>query len=465
MADRPPVVTRQDSPLEFESQRIVELLNVLEMMAAGDTSKRLQISDKRDELDAIAHGINVLVSELAWTTARVIRAQEERAVSAERANAAKNLFLRNVSHEVRTPIAAMLGFADLLASPDLEPAERSELLDRLQANGQAVLSLFEDLLDLGRLDAHKVVLSPKSVSVIELVREVMASLEIDSRARGLLMHIDATHDALGVVRTDRYRLRQILVNVLSNAIKFTEAGSIVVSLRTAHDADGELWTIDITDTGIGLAPEQHPYLFEPFSQANATVAKVYGGNGLGLALSRRLAQHLGGDLVLVRSAPGQGATFRLTMRPLQTLPSPDHPQAAKEANQAAAAINGLRVLLAEDHRDLHISLRKLLERAGATVESAYDGDEAVAKAVSNTFDVILMDLRMPKMDGFQATRTLRSQGCGVPIVALTADPATVLRTEALDAGCDGCLSKPFKLDDLIASVRGWSSRHQSTQRT
>jgi signal transduction histidine kinase len=458
MAERPPVVTRQDSPLEFESQRIIELLNVLEMMAAGDTSKRLQISDKRDELDAIAHGINVLVSELAWTTARVIRAQEERAVSAERANASKNLFLRNVSHEVRTPIAAMLGFADLLASPDLDLADRSELLGRLQANGQAVLSLFEDLLDLERLDAHKVVLSPKSVSVIELVREVMASLEIDSRARGLLMHIDATHEALGVVRTDRYRLRQILVNLLSNAIKFTEAGRIVAALRTTHDADGERWTIDVTDTGIGLAPEQHPYLFEPFSQANATVAKVYGGNGLGLALSRRLAQHLGGDLVLVRSAPGEGATFRLTIRPLQTGPS-DHPQAAKEANQAAPAITGLRVLLAEDHRDLHISLRKLLERAGANVESAYDGGEAVAKAVSTTFDVILMDLRMPKMDGFQATRTLRSQGCSVPIVALTADPATVLRTEALDAGCDGCLSKPFKLDDLIASVRGWSSRH------
>ena len=458
MAEPPPVVASRSSRLEIESHRIADFLNVLELMAAGDTSQRLEISDRHDELDAMAHAINVLVGELAWTTARVIEAQEERAVTAERANASKNIFLRNVSHEVRTPIAAMLGFADLLAAPDLEPGDRSELLGRLQANGQAVLSLFEDLLDLARLDAHKVVLAPESVSVIELVREVMASLEIDTRARGLLMQIDATHEALGSIQTDRYRLRQILVNLLSNAIKFTEAGRVVVSLRTAHAPGGEQWTIDITDTGIGLPPEQHAFLFEPFSQASAAVAKVYGGNGLGLALSQRLAQQLGGDLILLRSTPGEGATFRLTLRPLGNLARPEPAPASKKPDEAAATIKGLRILLAEDHPDLHVSLRKLLERAGATVESAYDGAEAVARAAANTFDVVLMDLRMPQMDGLQAARALRSQGYSVPIVALTADPATVRRSEALDAGCDGCLSKPFKLDDLIASIRGSSHR-------
>jgi CheY-like chemotaxis protein/anti-sigma regulatory factor (Ser/Thr protein kinase) len=284
----------------------------------------------------------------------------------------------------------------------------------------------------------------------------MASLEIDTRARGLLMQIDATHEALGSIQTDRYRLRQILVNLLSNAIKFTEAGRVLVSLRTV--AGGEQWTIDITDTGIGLPPEQRAFLFEPFSQANVAVAKVYGGNGLGLALSQRLAQQLGGDLILLRSAPGEGATFRLTLRPLGNLAGLERAPASKTPGEAAATIKGLRILLAEDHPDLHISLRKLLERAGATVESAYDGAEAVARAAANTFDVVLMDLRMPQMDGFQATRALRSQGYSVPIVALTADPATVHRSEALDAGCDGCLSKPFKLDDLIASIRGSSRR-------
>jgi signal transduction histidine kinase len=232
------------------------------MMAAGDTSKRMEISGRHDELDAIAHGINVLVGELDWTTARVIEAQEERAVSAERANASKNIFLRNMSHEIRTPIAAMLGFADLLASPDLEAADRSDLLCRLQANGMAVLSLLDNLLDLARLDAHKVVLSPESVCVIELVGDVLSSLEIASHARGLLTQVDATEDALGSLQTDRYRLRQIFVSVLSNAIKFTQAGRIVVSLRTTREHNGEQWTIDMTDTGIGLDPEQQAHLFE-----------------------------------------------------------------------------------------------------------------------------------------------------------------------------------------------------------
>jgi signal transduction histidine kinase/ActR/RegA family two-component response regulator len=456
MADQPDVIN-ESSRLAFGRHRVAQFLDVLEMMAAGDTSKRLAISDRHDELDAIAHGINVLVGELGWTTARVIEAQEERAVSAERANASKNTFLRNMSHEIRTPISAMLGFADLLASSDLGPQERSDLLSRLQSNGQAVMSLLEDLLDLARLDAHKVVLSPESVCVIDLVREVLDSLEFDSRPRGLLMQIDAARDALGSLHTDRYRLRQILVNVVSNAIKFTDAGRIVVSLRTMRDEGGEQWTIDMTDTGIGLAPEQHPHLFEPFSQANASIAKVYGGNGLGLTLSRRLARQLGGELTLLRSAPGQGATFRLTLRPLDGS-SPSRESAVEIPNQSFVTLRGLRVLLAEDHRDLHLSLRKLLEREGASVESAYDGGETVARAMATTFDVILMDLRMPDMDGFQATRSLRSKGCRVPIVALTADPATVHRVEALDAGCDGCLSKPFKLDDLIASIQAASGR-------
>jgi CheY-like chemotaxis protein len=347
----------------------------------------------------------------------------------------------------------MLGFADLLGSGGLGPQDRPDLLRRLQANGLAVLSLLDDLLDLARLDAHRIVLNPESVTVVDLVREVLASLEIDRRGELLPMQVDATPEALGSIQTDRYRLRQILANLLANAVKFTEAGSITVSMRVERDTDDERWLIDVTDTGIGIAGDQHARVFEPFEQANASITRVYGGTGLGLALSRRLAEQLGGGLVLLRSAPGEGSAFRLTLRALQTASSPARVPDRAAVGPDDSSIRGLHILLAEDHRDLHLALRQFLERAGATVESAYDGREAIAIVASATFDVVLMDLRMPNMDGFQATRILRSQGCALPIIALTADPTAMYHEEALEAGCDSCLSKPFKLADLSAAIR------------
>jgi len=440
-------------PLELPGDRVAGLLKVLEMMAAGDVEKRLVISEQHDELDAIAHGINVLVGELGWATARVVEAQEERAATAERASNAKNIFLRNMSHEIRTPIAAILGIADLLASPSVVQADRPDLLSRLQANGLAVMSLLDDLLDLARLDAHKILFSPEPVLVIEVVRDVLASLEIDSRAKNLEIRVDAADEALGTVRTDRFRLRQILLNLVANAVKFTDAGSVAVSLRAAQAAtDAAQWTIDIRDTGVGIAEDEQAHLFELFEQANASITRTYGGNGLGLAISRKLAEQLGGSLVLLRSAPGEGTTFRLVVRPL-TVPPKDSASDESVPADNAGSIAGVRILLAEDHRDMHFTLRASLEAAGATVESAHDGREAVDRALSAEFDVVLMDLRMPNMDGVQATRALRKHGFAFPVIALTADPATLRRAEALDAGCDACLSKPFKIDDLIASIR------------
>jgi signal transduction histidine kinase len=436
--------------IEFDKDRLADFLHALELMAAGDTQRRLAISSRHDELDAIAHSINVLVGELAWTTERVLEAQTERAVTAERANDSKNVFLRNMSHEIRTPITAMLGFADLLAVEGLAPQERSDLLRRLQSNGLAVLALLDDLLDLARLDAHRIVLNPEPVPVVGLVREVLSSLVVDSSAKELEMRVEATPGALGLLQTDRYRLRQILVNLLTNAVKFTETGAIVTTIVVSQEDADERWTIDVTDTGIGIPSEQHARVFEPFEQASGASGGVYGGSGLGLALSRRLAEQLGGELVLLRSAPGEGSVFRVTLRPLQAVFKPAR---GMPSDAPDAAIRGMHILLAEDHRDLHLAVRQFLERAGATVESAYDGRQAIEIATAVTFDVLLMDLRMPHMDGFAATRVLRAQGYARPIIALTADPTTIYHEEALEAGCDACLAKPFKLADLSAAIR------------
>jgi signal transduction histidine kinase len=453
-------MTPPDNPsLQICGDRMAEMLAVLERMAAGDTSLRLTISDRRDELDALAHGINVLVGELGWATAQAVDAHKERASLAEQANASKNIFFRNMSHEIRTPITAMLGFADLLASDELAHHNRPELLRRLQANAQAVLALLDDLLDLAKLDADRIVLNPEPVSVLELVHDVFATLEMEGRGKSLDMRVEATHGTLGTIRTDRHRLRQILINLVANAVKFTGAGRIVVKLsidreaRDAPDIHDEPWTIDVTDTGIGIPEDRQPYLFEPFEQVSDAVVQVYGGNGLGLALSRRLAQQLGGSLRLLRSAPNEGTTFRLILRPLPEPQKADSALPDDDARSAERLVEGLRILLAEDHRDLHFAMRQMLEQLGVSVESAYDGRDAVAKALSSDFDAVLMDLRMPGMDGLHATRELRRQGYAVPIVALTADPATVRRAEALDAGCDACFSKPFNLEDVLAAIR------------
>ena len=436
---------------KFAIERVAEFLRIVELMASGDTRKRLEISPRHDELDAIAHGVNVLVGELEWTTNRMLEAQEERAVNAERANASKTTLLRNISHEIRSPIMAMMGFADLLASSETALEDRPELVRRLHANGHAVLALLDDLLDLARVEAHKIVLAPEDVSVVELVRDVFAALRVDGRVALLDMRIDAAPDASGTIRTDRQRLRQVLVNVVGNAVKFTRAGSVVVSVT--RDRDGQRWTIDIADTGIGISPDRHQFLFEPFEQASTSIARVYGGSGLGLALSRRLAEHLGGSLTLVRSAPGQGTVFCLTLTPLPRAAEPGRTRGREVSNDDLIAIQGLRILLAEDHPDLHEALRRQLQRAGATVESAHDGEQAVAKVGSGEFDLILMDLRLPHMDGLEAIRALRGQGCAVPIIALTADPTSFHREAALEAGCNTCLSKPFEMDELIASIR------------
>ena len=353
-----------------------------------------------------------------------------------------------MSHEIRTPIAAMLGFADLLASDDLTHEKRSELLRRLQVNALAVLSLLDDLLDLAKLDAHKIVLNPEPVSVIELVEEVFASLEIDSRAKGLEMRVEALSGTLGTIRTDRYRLRQIMVNVVANAVKFTDAGGIVIALSATRDDEGERWTIDMSDTGMGIAADRHPHLFEAFEQLDArsresTAATAWASR---FPKTGRTARRLTGCC---------------TARPVREPPSLDRgtlPAAQKAEIAPAGApagvrhfFEGLHVLLAGSPRSAFCAAHAPRKRAPPSNRRSTAAKRWTRR--SREFDVVLMDLRMPRVDGFQATRELRRQGCAVPIVALTADPATVHRTEALAAGCNACLSKPFKLEDLVASIR------------
>ncbi|HEY9228279.1 MAG TPA: ATP-binding protein, partial [Gemmatimonadaceae bacterium] len=401
MADGVPSVSETDSTLAFQRARVEALLDRLEAMAGGDKATQMPISDAHDELDAIAHGINVLADELRWTHARMTDAERLRAAEllrakerAERASEAKSIFLRTASHEIRTPIAAILGIADLLAHSNPSTDEQTDLVDRLRANSRALLSLVGNVLDLSRLDADKIALTLEPVSPVELTREVVKSLDADARKKGIVVRIDSDVPSSLTIETDRLRLRQILVNVLVNAVKFTPRGEILISVQSHMVDDQRRVTIDVTDSGIGIDAGQRHYLFEPFGQADPTIARVHGGTGLGLALSSRLAEQLGGSLVLRWSEPGKGSTFRLTLDGSKAATSPAQPHAPvvlERSTSPRGVLDGVRVLLADDNPDLQLAIGRTLRLDGATVAYAHDGNEAVTMAKTGLFDVVLMD--------------------------------------------------------------------------
>jgi len=427
----------------FEPGRVAALLERLERMAAGDESEMIPLTSSRDELDAIAHGINVLADELRWATAR--------------ASEAKNVFLRTASHEIRTPIASILGIVDLLDRDRLSDADRADLVARLRANCRGLLALVANVLDLSRIEADKIAFTFEPVSPLELVQDVVQSLEQDARAKGVAVRIQFEMGSSMTISTDRLRLRQILVNVIANAVKFTPppTGEIRISLGIHRVADRERLTIDVADTGIGIPSDQVAGLFEPFGQADRVV-RTHGGTGLGLALSRRLAEQLGGSLVLVSSEVGRGTTFRITIDAHDAGTADGHRASPHDSNRAPTgvpALLGLQILLAEDNADLRMAIGRVLTLEGAALTQAINGREAIEFAERSKVDVIVMDLLMPEVSGLEATRALRAAGSGVPIIAITADATPRARTAAVDAGCNAFLCKPFDSGDLVAAIR------------
>jgi len=454
--------------LEFDQERVDKLLEQLERMAAGERTQ-LPLSPARDTLDAIAHAVNVIGDELQWTNTRIAEAERQRSEEmvlakerAERANEAKSVFLRTASHEIRTPIAAILGIADQLSHSVLSEDDRV-LVDLLRANSRALLSLVGNVLDLSRLDADKLTLNIERVSPLELTCEVVKSIEIDAHRKNLSIRVEGDVPMSLTIDTDRVRLRQILLNVVANAVKFTARGAVHIVLKVETFGDGDRVVVDVSDTGIGIDTEQREFLFEPFGQADPTIARLHGGTGLGLALSSRLANRLGGSLELRWSEPGKGSTFRLR------LGAPNVEAAGAEVSQgyvsqAPGWLQGYRILLADDHADLRMAIGRALRLQGASITYARDGGEALTLVKNGEFDVVVMDVIMPVMNGLQATRAMRADGCNVPVIAISADGAPEMRALMLDAGCDAQMTKPFDPYDLtkvIQSVRRQANGHSN----
>jgi PAS domain S-box-containing protein len=380
------------------------------------------------------------------------------------ANQAKSEFLANMSHEIRTPMTAILGFSDLLMNPDLLSKEQHGFVETIQRNAKHLLALINEILDLSKIEAGKTTVEPTDCRVRHLIDDVLGVVLVRAQQKGLRLEA-VFDDALPeILHTDAARLRQILVNLVGNAIKFTEQGSVRIAVRPLNATPPMKIQFAVSDTGIGIAPEMIHRLFQPFTQADTSTTRRFGGTGLGLVISKRLANLLGGDIE-VASTLGRGSTFTLTINvsqvskkresePNHQVPSSDSSSETKNGGHGSA--KG-RVLLAEDAPDVQALLSLVLGGMNLDIDFAANGNQVCEKTLQSIKDgkpyhLILMDIRMPGMDGLEATQWLRQHDWQGPIIALTAHAMAGDREKCLAAGCNDYLAKTTPLPELRAIV-------------
>jgi len=424
-------------------------------------------------LSLVAEG--VLVFRPAVRTIRdqfaLLEAARDRAAGEAEA---RTRFLAHMSHEIRTPLTAIIGYAQLAAEPGTDSAARADAVRAVSQNSAHLMGVISDVLDLARIDAEGVTIRRERISPISILDDTMIMFREHAAAKGVALSHEITMPAPMHIETDPVRLRQILVNLVGNAIKFTSAGSVTVRLGVVPTPAGtHTLRIEIVDTGIGMDADHVERLFHPFGQADEETRRVYGGTGLGLVISRKIARALGGDIV-VASKPGEGTTVTLDTDPGE-LAGVRWCESTRELRQGAPA-SGVsrtqdirlfgRVLVVDDFPDNLRLIALRLRKAGAQVAMAASGREAVeateaARSAGAPFDLILMDMQMPEMDGPGATRALRERGFTTPIVALTANALGEHRAAFSEAGANDFLSKPFDTAKLVETCAAWIDRSRT----
>lgn len=364
---------------------------------------------------------------------------------AKAANQAKSAFLANMSHEIRTPLTTIIGYADSSISENTKTEDQTNALKIIKRSGDHLLGIISDILDFSKIEADELHIAIDRHELFPLLADVYSLVNYQADNKGLILDFQYDFPLPEFVHTDAIRLKQILINLCSNAIKFTQQGRIVVHIRCKQDTEQLL--VDVVDTGIGMNEDQLANIFKPFRQADNSITRRYGGTGLGLVLCKRLAELLGGS-IQVASQMGQGSTFTISVpvgplaniKWLETMP--EIKAVVESLNQTDAPKLTGRILLAEDNAINQQLIKGMLEKIGAQVDVADNGQIAVEKAQHYPYDLIYMDMQMPVLSGVDATKQLRAQDYRLPIVALTANVSKEDQTQCLEAGCNDFFTKP-----------------------
>ena len=384
---------------------------------------------------------------------------------AESSNRSKSMFLANMSHEIRTPLNGILGFADLLIQlgENIDAVERADYLSSIQTSGKHLLKLINDILDLSKIESGRLDVEPLDCSPHALLSEVVSLMRATAIEKQLDLHYQWVGPLPRTVRTDPTRVRQMLLNLVGNSIKFTETGAVRMVAQLEERTDGtQSVRVDVIDSGIGIPEDKLQTIFESFSQADNSVTRKFGGTGLGLAISRRLAIALGGDLT-VTSKVGLGSKFSVTIEtgPLEHVEMLSPPSADAIAGRTALQVASpthhvvpkARVLLVEDGEINRKLIIALLTQAGVeSIDTAENGQIGVEKAISGDYDIILLDMQMPVMDGYAAATEMRNRNIDLPIVAMTAHAMKGDREKCIDAGCSDYLTKPIDAEKLMSTI-------------
>ncbi len=417
--------------------------------------KSFAVRDSSNRVHRIV-GVAEDVTESKTAQIALNKAKEE----ADTANKAKSEFLANMSHEIRTPLGAMMGFAELIGDFQNSEDERNSALQAILRNGRQLGKIIDEILDLSKVEAGKLELEEEEIEVLGFIEDVTTLLGLQAREKAVALHLEPKGLLPKTIRTDGTKFRQILINIIGNAVKFTTRGSVTIWVSTELEAESSKLKLTITDTGPGLDQAQQSRLFQPFVQADSSTRRRFGGTGLGLVLSRRLARLLGGDLQLVSSTPDVGSCFEISLNigPAARLKLEDtfDGKRQKHTNSLQSLktprLDGKKILVVDDAPDNRLIVQRFLTHAGAAVDHAENGLSGARMALEKEYDLVVMDIQMPEFDGYQTITYLRQRGFNRPVIALSAHAMREDRERSLASGFNEHMSKPVNRQELLTRI-------------